>query len=204
MADQQSNIEQPRPIEEFLEWTRRNQIYAVTDPEIEERSAFVPLHIIKNYFNRERIGNILSSFAYSSAQIDALGVFPSYITIFCILLAIGHGDAIEDFVGYEHLSDEYLPFDTNHQPPGFPTPKSNADLYSSFCDQQWRFCPPYFKENMDARFEAKRILPIVQRTKLAGGGNAILSEINLHNSYNYLFGQTFTVSFTDEYEMAKI
>jgi hypothetical protein len=69
----------------------------------------------------------------------------------------------------------------------FPTSTNDPRFFQRFCEEQWRFSAPVFLYNdTNLHFEANRILPIISKDKLAGGGSAVLHQIKLHKAYNKL------------------
>jgi hypothetical protein len=183
------------PTEDFLEWLRKNQSYAKTDPEIEERLAFFPISEVKKALgadNREWLDDILDELFQPDDPPDSVTLLNKYAAVFCILLEIGKGRAIADFIRKE-LHDQRLPH-PNSEPPGFPQYGGDGTFYKRFYAKQWRFCAPEFEKNMDTHFEADRILPIVRKERLGGGGSATLYEIKLHSSYNLLLPQPHSIA----------
>jgi hypothetical protein len=182
-------------IQGFLEWVRRNSEYAVRDPNSEERRAFIPLKTVREYFKEEggaRLKELLLTiFAPNDPPVDPDDILENYTQIFCILIEIGKCRFIGSFTSWGY-GDRMLPFDPDHPPPSyFPTDTTDPKFYEKFCNKQWKFCVPELKSPMmNIRFHPDRILPIVSKDKITGGGSAILYKIKLQSSYNRLGPQS--------------
>jgi hypothetical protein len=169
---------------------RTNLLYAVPYSDTEERSTFLPISNAKAYLaenNHVRLDDILDAlFSPEEPPVDSATILSNYTAMFCILVDMGHGAAIGEFVNHDH-NDGQLPFDPHHEPPGLP-PVTDGEFFKKFCSIQFQFCVPTFPKNMARRFGSDRILPIREKRKLADGGSAIIYEIKLHGSYNKLLG----------------
>jgi len=178
-------------IRAFLGWARRNSQYAVLDPNTEERCAFMPLKTVQEYFKQDdgaRLNELLVAvFPNRDPPVDSDDIFDNYAQIFCILIETGKGRFIENFSSW-NVGDRLLPFDPDDPPPAhFPIDTGDPKFYENFCSKQWKFCAPEFRTPMtNIQFHPQRILPIVSKEKIAGGGNGMLYKIRLHSSYNKL------------------
>ena len=180
-------------IQEFIEWVRKNCAPGLIDPASNEKPPFLPSHVLRTYFETNRYNNLvkLLSVVFENEEIpvDADEVARKYSAVFCILLLIGKARYIQLFVQRDGLRDACLPFDLDFPPQGFPTSTSDSDdreFLRRFCDQQWMFCAPVIDYHTARTFEPNRILPIILKEKLAGGGSAILYKIILQTQYNCL------------------
>lgn len=177
-------------LQEALRFLQQSTVYAIVDPSSEERRAFVPLDVISRYFeenHKARLDDVLAAvYDGSDDSPDAGDIFPSHIRVFCILLEIGMGRYIHNFTAYQ-LNDRRLPYDPQAKPTAFPQAPERPDFFEAFCQKQWRFCAAEFSPPMsNLRFEEERILPIIEKQLIAGGGSATLYLIKLHGSYNEL------------------
>jgi hypothetical protein len=178
-------------IQTFLEWVRKNIEYAVLDPNREERRAFIPLKTIQEHFTEDggaRLNDLLAAvFTPRDPPVDPDDILENYTTIFCILIEIGKGRFIENFSSWG-LGDRMLPFESGDPPPShFPTDTDDPNFYEKFCERQWKFCALEFKARMtNIRCHPDRILPIVSKERITGGGSAMLYRIKLHSAYNKL------------------
>jgi hypothetical protein len=175
----------------FFEWVKEARHYAIFDPSGRERRAFIPIQKVQEHFEderRQRLIEILEAvFSPGTPPLYAENVLPKYIAVFCILLHIGKGRHIPEFIKHGSLSDAALPFDPESAPPRFPHSAEDPNFFSKFCDEQWRWCAPKFQRHMlDEEFEAKRVLPITFMEELGDGGSAKLYKIKIHKLYNDL------------------
>lgn len=119
---------------EFLDFIHVNQLYAQTDAEKEERTAFVPLLDVKDYLEARqhaRLRDILEElFAPNEPPVDTDTILRNYVAVFCILVEIGRGEAILSLVQLHYCTDRNLPFDSSHQPRGWPL---DIQSYNYFC-----------------------------------------------------------------------
>jgi hypothetical protein len=177
------------PIHNFLKWLSENEILAVDDSFPGTGCSFVSLGAVKSQLEkngRERLNAILDILFEDGGGPDPTELLCNYVAVFCILLQIGKGHYIEHFV--DHEIHDQREFDPEHIPPKFPSSQGDDDFYKRFCEAQWRFCVPDFKENMKKVFHDRRNLPIIEKRLVASGGSARISIIKLHSSYDKLRG----------------
>lgn len=186
-------------VHDFLKWMRTNVLYAVSSADTEERSAFLPISDAKAYLaedNHVKLDDILDElFSPLEPPVDSGTILSNYTAMFCILIDMGHGAAIGEFVNHDH-NDQQLPFDPHRESPAGLPPDTEGDFFEKFCSRQFKFCVPTFPKNMARHYGPDRILPISKKRKLADGGNAIIYEIKLHGSYNKLLGGLSTAVYT--------
>ncbi|KIN03043.1 hypothetical protein OIDMADRAFT_18518, partial [Oidiodendron maius Zn] len=83
--------------------------------------------------------------------------------------------SIEHFRHYDNLSDLALPFDPDSPPANLPEAARRPEFLRCFCEAQWKFCAASLDYPVaDKHYERERILPIIEKTRLAGGGTANL------------------------------
>ena len=118
---------------------------------------------------------------------DAGQIKRKYSKIFCLLITIGKGDFITNFVAHG-IDDQRLPLGPD-KPEGFPTLPSDADFYDEFRRKQWEFCVP----ELDFDFAYGRqydhsdwILPIRHIKQLGEGGSATVHQVEVPGSYYQL------------------
>jgi hypothetical protein len=177
------------PIGNFLGWLNENEIQAVGDNDSHAGASFVSLGAVKSYLernHRDRLTDILNALFEDSGGPDHTDLLSNYLAVFCILLQIGRGRFIKHFVDHE-IHDLYE-FSPEHIPPKFPSVPGDEEFYQRFCEAQWRFCVPDFKENMNRVFHDRRTLPIVEKQPVATGGSAQVFTIKIHKSYDKLRG----------------
>ncbi len=181
-------------IQTFLTWLKINCEKAVVDSNSEVGPEFVPLKTVRDYLganNNAELEKIITAVFYPrGVPVDIDDILQNYLQIFCILVDIGKARFLEVFSSHD-LSDRLLPFDPESSPPThFPLDPTDQQLYQTFCDKQWRFCAADFRFPMSrTTFPDKRVLPIISKERIAGGGSAILYKIRLHSSYNKLHRQ---------------
>ena len=194
MAELQQQASQPDHEPElqdffrFLESKRQQGISGALEP-AEDNCHFIPDPDLQAYFgDKDRLRRILRAILPPSEPLltDLSTIKNHYAKVFSILLCIGKGGYIDYFARYESLNDQKLPFD--ERPQYFPSTASvEGDFFSSFYEQQWMFCAATFTYKRHNEWQARRILPIVCKEELSGGGSAITYKIDLHPAYNSLY-----------------
>ncbi|KAH7409344.1 kinase-like domain-containing protein [Cadophora sp. MPI-SDFR-AT-0126] len=179
-------------VQAFHAFLRKNISYAVVDPNsASARRGFQSIRAIREYFEQNgsaRLRELLSGVWYPDEPlVDPDDILQNYIAVFCILVELGKGTFIDHFSSRD-LSDLRLPFDPGQSPPThFPTLSDDPNFFHTFCNMQWKYCAPEFKyPMMNIHFEDQRILPIVSKELIAGGGSALLYRVRLHAMYNRL------------------
>ncbi|PVH88884.1 hypothetical protein DL98DRAFT_565731 [Cadophora sp. DSE1049] len=179
-------------VQAFHAFLRKNISYAVVDPNsASARRGFQSIKAIREYFEQNgstRLRELLLGVWYPDEPlVDPDDILQNYIAVFCILVELGKGTFVEHFSSRD-LSDLRLPFDPGQSPQThFPTITDDPNFFRAFCDMQWKYCAPEFKcPMMNIHFEDQRILPIVSKELIAGGGSALLYRIRLHSLYNRL------------------
>lgn len=185
-----------RAIDRFHEYVRNECEYEIVDLGDAEqhipatRRPFMPNDKIRNYFTEQdhhELRSIISALPLDATPIHPHEIVPKYSSVFCTLLSIGKGAYIEHFRHYDNLSDLALPFDPDSPPANLPEAARRPEFLRCFCEAQWKFCVASFDYPVaDKHYERERILPIIEKTRLAGGGTANLWLIKIHSSYNNL------------------
>ena len=183
-------------IDRFHEYVRNECEYEVVDPGDAEQHRpattrpFMPNDRIRNYFTKQNYHElrcIISALLLDVTSIHPHEIVSKYSSVFCTLLSIGKGAYIEHFRHYDNLSDLALPFDPDSPPANLPEAARRPEFLRCFCEAQWKFCAASFDYPVaDKHYERERILPIIEKTRLAGGGTANLWLIKIHSSYNNL------------------
>ena len=149
------------------------------------QSSFVPESLLRDYFQDSYHAKRLLAALYPDVECP---VNPErilkYSRVFSILLLIGKGHFIQNFVQHQELQDHKLPFDD--QPRSFPTDTADARFFIMFYKRQWEFCPPEFEEGMDVHFRDEYVLPILEEKEIGKGGSGRVYKIVLHKDYNKL------------------
>ena len=177
-------------VQAFQAFLRENVSYAFVHPSsTSARREFLSIKAIREYFEQNgstRLRKLLLGVWYpDEPHVDPNDIMQNYIAVFCILVELGRGTLVEHFFFWD-LSDMKLPFDPVQSPPAhFPIVSDNPRFFSAFCDMQWKYCVPEFKDPMmNIHFDAQRILPIVSKELIAGGGSGIMHNVGLDPPYN--------------------
>lgn len=183
---------QPRQhvaLEEFFRWETQSWVEVVADLTTEERAYFMPLEDLKTYWTANdcrNLNNLLTElFQPHYPPVDPELILREHTAIFCILLRIGQGVLIEHFARYEELSDQRLPFDSDHPPRGFPIAEDDPIFLQKFCEKQWMYCVPIFDDHMlHKHFGQQRLLPIIYKEPRGIEGMAGKYMIKLFGPHN--------------------
>ena len=174
-------------IQEFLKWSEspgscRKGCGGMVD---EEERIYIPLEKLKERLTRRRVEGLLAAlFEYeerSAPNVDV--IIRHYLRPFAILLCIGEGSMIYDFVKYENLQDARLPF--SEKPSDFPS-STRCDLWAVFRRKQWKFSVQTLEFNTRFHIEADVILPINRKKKIAESGSSITYKIMVDRDYDKL------------------
>ena len=186
-------------INRFLEFVENNCEYEIIDYGSAEantpvkRRPFMPNDRIEEYFTRRNYNEfreIIYALFPRSGPFHPQTILTNHTSIFCTLLSIGEGAYIEHFRHYDSLSDSSLPFNPTSPPANLPAAAREPKFLHSFCAAQWKFCAVILKDPVaDKRFEHDRVLPIIEKKRLAGGGSATLWLVKIYSSYNKLISE---------------
>lgn len=129
----------------------------------------------------------------SKDYLNARQIKENYCKIFCLLISIGKGPFIIQFV--EHgIDDHCLPLRT--QPPDFPSSASDPQFFSAFYRKQWQFCvPKLHADTFNRQYKAKEyILPIRRIGELGEGGSAVAVKVEVPDCYNSFVKVSFLLT----------
>ncbi|KAF2265882.1 kinase-like protein [Lojkania enalia] len=189
MQMQQPNSPYSSDLQQYANWIQDHCAYGLSCDG--ERKAFVPLAATHTYLKRAgHVKHLLTAVTRSTIQPG--GVRESFPKIFTILLLIGKGSFIEDFLNSSELSDSSLPL--------FQKPRGlrclNDVEFQQFQEQQWIFCAPLFDARLlhGVHYSPSYILPITSKREIAEGGSAVVFEIALHPDHDRLGRQDNTSS----------
>ncbi|KAL6716241.1 hypothetical protein ACLMJK_005807 [Lecanora helva] len=175
-------------IEDFRSWensdTSLRKGYAGIDHTRE--NTYIPLTVIQEYFQRpSRMEILLNAVVQTGEAPQASFVQRKYLRPFAILLSIGHGHLISDFVQHDSLEDQKLPFD--QRPANFPE-ENNHILWELFYQRQWTYCPRELNYEMSTGLHKDTILPFQIECEIGPGrgGSAYIYKIHVDNEYNQL------------------
>lgn len=162
---------------------------------------FIPAGEVQEYFRKEppRLTAILAAL-FGSEDSRWRGrvseIVTSYSVVFAILVFIGHGEYILNFLPHETLGDDRLPFET--RPNKFPwAPSDSVELFDRFQQAQSRFCAVRFNRSTTPEFDDSRPMPYLSKELLDEGGSAKVYKVQIHAAHDML--QTSTVNVSLEY-----
>lgn len=179
-------------LQEFFRWERQSWVEVVADIATDERAYVMPVETLRSYFkanDSRKLNKILSEvFQSEDIPVDPEAILRTHTAVFCILLRISKGEYIEDFVRFEELSDQRLPFDPAHPPACFLEAAAAADddqdFVQRFCEKQWMYCVPVFDNHMlHKHFGRQRLLPITHKER-CGGQSMAIYKIKLYGPHN--------------------
>ena len=183
-------------IQSFLSFLDRSSCFEVIEPESLDGPilcGFTVRDKVRGYLegnDQERLKQIIADLFPRGDGIWWNDILPNNIAVFCTLLKISKGWWIKHFRHHESLSDARLPFDPKSHPPNWPEDTGDPDFLKKFCEEQWKYCVPVFRQPfVDKHFPKQTILPIVYKKSLSSGGSATLWLIRLHPTYNKLLSE---------------
>ena len=177
-------------IQSFQQWARDARCATQSgDDDSEATQYFIPNPKLEAYLRvPRRVSNLLEALFPETEKelpVEPEEVRTKYCRVFVILLLIGKGEYIINFVGRDSLCDRRLPFES--KPSAFPIDSTDSTFFQRFQDTQWELCAPCFDgDGAHKHFEPNEILPIIHKQKLAGGGLATTYQIRIHEAYNHL------------------
>lgn len=201
-ASRQSTYHHPA-IQAFCTWIKEPRIKQpcvaiARDKDTVGLDDFIPAGEVQEYFRKEpaRLTAILAA-SFGSQDNRWRGrtkeIVNSYSVVFAILVFIGHGEYILNFLPHETLGDDRLPFET--RPHKFPcTPSDSVQLFDRFQQAQSRFCAVNFKRNTTPEFDDSRPMPYLSKELLDEGGSAKVYKVQIHAAHDLLQAATANVS----------
>ncbi|KAL1622121.1 hypothetical protein SLS54_005186 [Diplodia seriata] len=183
----QTQHENRPPIQEFLFWFKQKQELGTRGPSTAVDQPFISNANIGEVFGEIKIEKILSALSVDAAHVHASRslILNKYRKVFCILLSIGKGQFIENFIPHESLNDSKLPFQA--QPADFP--QSTESLFEQFRDAQWMFNAAFFEPyRTHLCLSPQHILPILKIEDIKGGEghSAVVRKVVLHEAHYQL------------------
>ena len=174
-------------IQGFLAWQKSEEVlrkgYRALDGGA--KAFYVPFRSLETYLgDRQRLKHILKAIFPEGHSLNGEYIREHYLRILAILISIGQGRMILQFMKTQKMQDTYLPF--NSQDSGFPQ-SSGYDLPTRFCEHQWRFCPPKMVRHMEYSYEENAILPFRVEDFIEKGGSAHIFRICVDEDYNQLY-----------------
>ena len=174
-------------MDEFREWVQSDKCRSrgCSDLWNQSRAPYIPLPELQQYFRDEsRVLRIFDSLFYGDYEKDLpIKALPRYLRVFSILLLIGKGRFIRQFVRYDSLSDGKLPFE--NPPPDFPL-STDQDMLQVFQDRQWLFCALDLDYDCDRILTSQYILPIIPQQRIGKCTKIIKQCVTVDAAYNKL------------------
>lgn len=174
-------------IQEFLKWIESPDSYRIGCGGVgnEEERKYIPLVKLKERLTRQRLESLLAaSFENDERPAPNVDVIINhYLRPFAILLCIGEGSMIYQFVKHESLQDARLPL--SQEPSEFPS-STRCDIWAAFRTKQWIFYTQTLKFNTRFHIKPDVILPINHKEKIAEGGSSITYKIIVDRDYDEL------------------
>ena len=183
-----SQLDHDAQIQDVLSWKRSPNTCCHgsggVDNELDR--PFIPKSTLETKFKEPgKVEGLLHAlFGQSDEPLPDAGYIRNrYLRPFVILLCVGQGHMIYQFVEHESLQDHHLPF--RAVPEGFPS-STSCDLWEVFEKEQWSFCATPLEYNMSYHLGKDQILPIVHKKRLGEGGSAVTHRITVHPDYDSL------------------
>lgn len=187
MADQ---LNQLPVLQRFHHWLRDSTVTCkiTSEDHISGSHQFVPYSAVEAKFKGDEDYSFAWDLRNAVLQSDrnivaAQDIAETCPKVFCILLDLKQGACIAEFVHNDSLHDSRLPLDTC--PKEFP--RVYPELFEDFRERQWKFCAPEMRNANDLKFKDERILPFVERQRIAEGGSATNDKVIIHSDYDRLF-----------------
>ena len=184
-------------IQNFLKWFESPDSSSIgcCGSENEEERIYIPIDKLREKLSRRTVEDLLGALfdkgEISTPNVDV--VISRYLRTFAILLCIGQGSMIRQFVNYRNLADDRLPL--LQQPSEFPL-STQGNIFAAFYQQQWAFCASTLEYNMSLYIGPDEILPINQKEKIDEGGSSITYKIVVDKGYDRLVSSSHTVGRT--------
>lgn len=174
-------------IQDFLKWSESPHTFRIGCGgfENEEERKYIPLKKLRERLNRRSVEDLLRALFVNGERLapDVDVIMSHYLRPFAILLAIGEGRMIYQFVIHKALEDDRLPL--LQKPSEFPL-STRGDIWAAFRQEQWAFCALTLEYSMGLCIGPDEILPINHKEKLAEGGSSITYKILVDRDYDKL------------------
>ena len=186
-------------VQAFYAWIKKPRVASAQDEDIAGLQDFIPAGEVQAYLREDpsRLADILTALFGSEDRRwrgRAKEIVDHYSVVFAILVSIGHGEYILNFLPHqETLCDKKLPFET--RPTKFPwAPSDSVELFDRFQEAQSRFCAVKFERNTTPEFDDSQPLPYLSKELLDEGGSAKVYKVQIHASHDLLQNSANNVS----------
>jgi hypothetical protein len=177
-------------VQEFYAWIKDSGVAITQDKNTSGLDDFVPAGEVQAYFRKDlsRLTAVLNAL-FGSEDSRWRGhvneIVDHYSVVFAILVSIGYGEYILNFLPHETLCDDKLPFEV--RPTKFPRPHLDSDeIFDHFQKAQLRFCAVKFHRNSTHEFDDSRPLPFLSKELIDEGGSAKVYKVEIHVSHDML------------------
>jgi hypothetical protein len=153
-------------------------------------AAFVPHDKVEEYIQRNAPELLAELFEDPEKYLNKDKIIRTCALGFAILLSIGKGQLIKEFVKQEKLYDRHLPFTS--KPAEFPSSSGSAvNMWHEFDKAQWGFVPHIFQyeDGVELILDPRRIVPITHRYLIDTRTSSNIWKIAIHGQYNRLHPQ---------------
>ena len=181
-------------IQDFLKWIKSPDSFRIGCGGLrnEKERKYISLEKLKEKLTRRRVEDLLAALfeneERSPPNVDY--IMSHYLRPFAILLCIGEGSMIYQFVKYKSLGDAQLPL--SREPSEFPS-STRWDIWAAFRQEQWMFYAQTLEFNMSFHIEPDFILPILHKEKIAEGGSSTAYKITVDRDYDKLVPRELAV-----------
>lgn len=179
------------PVQAFCDWLKKDRVTGSQDDH-EELQDFVPSGEVAAYLKGNGVlKDILAALYPSQDHRDsAKEIVNRFSKVFAILISIGYGGQILNFLPHDSLSDGRLPFET--RPLKFPRDPYETDHYGPgsffgrFQAEQPRFCAQIMAAGAFSSIEPQQRMPFLEKTLVGRGGSAHVFRIKVHADHDQL------------------
>ena len=164
------------PIQQYLLWEASAGRIGTLGSKNDSTAPYITPRDLKNYLTEERVKAIFQALLPDKASIVDY-VLRFYLRGLAILLSIGAGRMIEQFIEKPELQDKRVPFSS--RPMCFPQSAGNPDLYEDFAKRQWRYCPGEMIYTMRGEICPHLILPFRVKEQIGRGVSSTVHRIEV-------------------------
>jgi hypothetical protein len=169
-------------LSDFLEHVEKSKLFATAESSPTVTRPIVSIRALQTYLTTDRVRKLLL-YVTSSSNYERI-VRDRYLVVFSVLLAINRGVYITNFVQYDQLADERLPFLSRDE-----WPEVCKVIFPEFYEAQWKFCAKrlvYDRLN-DTRLHADEVIPFKRKEVLKEGPDSTIFKAELFEEYKLPF-----------------
>jgi hypothetical protein len=176
-----------REIQNLVKWIENERLNGCYSLREQDRTTYIPRRELVAYFGDAGLQSLLLALCQDQDQHllhHENRILKDYIEILAILVRIGNGQFIGEFLRFQNMSDRFLPF--YQRPNRFPS-RPEHDFWDDFYRAQWLFCPHTFgHDQMGVFIHDNCVLPIEQQGRRGKGGFATIYKIQIDSQYDGL------------------